>query len=599
MPSSSTRSTSRPSQGPPPPAVLWVAESAAVHQLLSPGIDRLRAAGAMCEAVELGLREAMTGVLPSPAHDPDAPWTLLVVAFAEQSALPAALAARTGRPVVALPMISEGDALSPRSALEACLGADPRYPVLVAPVSQPLATAAWLEHLLGGASGAGAGARAAAPSNVIAMGWQGRGDAADFAAREGAATPTAIAGIEQITREAVPPARSEPMAEPQPPGGFSDADWRALEAYESELRRSDEEGEEPMPPPAPAARPADKRLSNTDLAEAVARQLREIEELRLERQVQDELRDGFSWKRGAETRRSVVAEAFEQERHEQPREAPASTPPQAAPRPPQREKATPPPRPVVDRECRPEEPDFVAPRPLAAVPPPGASRPQVLTTGLDAPSPKVLDRIHDVVLEGGVVALPTETGYVLACDATSRSALARLREVAALPDEHPLMLMVQNLAMVQAIVRHLPRGLDSIFEDLWPGPLAVRFRRPRALFQAASPGDTIVLRYSPSPITGLLLDLIVRPLAVLDAGAEGDPLPLFLRQPCFDSASVRQQFGANLDVLLDAGVLPESRRVTVLAAQEPPYVLEFEGAIARQRIEGRLNAGELAPPPAC
>jgi tRNA threonylcarbamoyl adenosine modification protein (Sua5/YciO/YrdC/YwlC family) len=336
------------------------------------------------------------------------------------------------------------------------------------------------------------------------------------------------------------------------------------------------------------------------LAEAVARQLREIEELRLERQVQDELRDGFSWKRGAETKRSVVAEAFEQERHEPPRHARASTTLPAAPRPPQREKSTPPPRPGVDRECRPEEPDFIAPRPLAAAPSPGASRPQVLTTGLDVPSPKVLDRIHDVVLEGGVVALPTETGYVLACDATNRNALTRLRAVAALPDEHPLMLMVQNLAMVQAIVRHLPRGLDTIFEDLWPGPLAVRFRRPRALFQAASPGDTIVLRYSPSPITGLLLDLIVRPLAVLDAGPEGDPLPLFLRQPCFDSATVRSLFGANLDVLLDAGVLPESRRVTVLAAQESPYVLEFEGAIARQRIEGRLNAGEqLAPPPTC
>jgi L-threonylcarbamoyladenylate synthase len=73
---------------------------------------------------------------------------------------------------------------------------------------------------------------------------------------------------------------------------------------------------------------------------------------------------------------------------------------------------------------------------------------------------------------GQVVAIPTETVYGLAADATNGEAVARIFEVKGRPRFNPLIVHVSDLAMAQQIALFDERSLE-LASRYWPGPLTL------------------------------------------------------------------------------------------------------------------------------
>src|SRR5919206_228128 len=77
-----------------------------------------------------------------------------------------------------------------------------------------------------------------------------------------------------------------------------------------------------------------------------------------------------------------------------------------------------------------------------------------------------------LILAGEPVAVPTETVYGLAADATNAEAVARIYEAKGRPRFNPLIVHVQDLAAAERIGQFNPQA-RRLAEEHWPGPLTL------------------------------------------------------------------------------------------------------------------------------
>ena len=120
-----------------------------------------------------------------------------------------------------------------------------------------------------------------------------------------------------------------------------------------------------------------------------------------------------------------------------------------------------------------------------------------------------------LILAGEPVAVPTETVYGLAADATNAEAVARIYAAKGRPSFNPLIVHVPDLAAAQKIGRFDGQAV-ALAEKHWPGPLTlvVPLRQEAKIASIVTAGlSTIALRIPAHPAMQALLEACGRPLA--------------------------------------------------------------------------------------
>ncbi|MFW6303288.1 MAG: 5-(carboxyamino)imidazole ribonucleotide mutase, partial [Candidatus Sumerlaeota bacterium] len=179
--------------------------------------------------------------------------------------------------------------------------------------------------------------------------------------------------------------------------------------------------------------------------------------------------------------------------------------------------------------------------PLPETPPrradvPGRKTDRVRKLDREAPDVEIIEQAVAVLREGGVVALPTDTVYKLAADATNSMAVEKLRRLMGSDASKDVPVLIDSMRLFRAIVRELPEGMDEILDAYWPGPLTVMVDKAPAMLPVVSEEETIGIRM-PDSFVGLgLISMLERPLATTSAQQPG-------RQPAMSGAAVAETFG--------------------------------------------------------
>ena len=79
----------------------------------------------------------------------------------------------------------------------------------------------------------------------------------------------------------------------------------------------------------------------------------------------------------------------------------------------------------------------------------------------------------ELLQAGGVVALPTETVYGLAADASQPEAVEKIFAAKGRPTNHPLIVHIASIEHLERWATAIPVWLPEVLEKLWPGPLTV------------------------------------------------------------------------------------------------------------------------------
>ena len=114
---------------------------------------------------------------------------------------------------------------------------------------------------------------------------------------------------------------------------------------------------------------------------------------------------------------------------------------------------------------------------------------------LQAKEEEDIRRAGQLLRQGGVVAIPTETVYGLAADATNPQAVQKIFEAKGRPQDNPLIVHIASLEELPALVRQVPDAAKKLAETFWPGPLTMIFYKSEKIPAETSAGlDTVGIR---------------------------------------------------------------------------------------------------------
>ena len=201
------------------------------------------------------------------------------------------------------------------------------------------------------------------------------------------------------------------------------------------------------------------------------------------------------------------------------------------------------------------------------------------------------------LLEGALVAFPTETVYGLGADATNPIAVSRIYSTKGRPENHPLIVHIPSLDLLGEWASVIPDYAISLARDFWPGPLTLIVHRSELAGDFVTGGqDTVGLRVPAQPLALALLKSFV------SLGGKGVAAPSANRfgavSPTTASA-VEEEIGAFLDkerdLILDGGPSLVGVESTIVDCTGlDPRILRL-GAVTAEMIEESTGLKVLAP----
>jgi L-threonylcarbamoyladenylate synthase len=190
-----------------------------------------------------------------------------------------------------------------------------------------------------------------------------------------------------------------------------------------------------------------------------------------------------------------------------------------------------------------------------------------------------IDAAAALIFAGHCVAVPTETVYGLAADATSAAAVAAIYAAKGRPAFNPLIVHVADVAMAErlALFDDKARALATTF---WPGPLTLVLprRADAELADAVTAGlPTVALRCPAHPVMRALIAAAGCPLAAPSANASGGVSPT-------EAAHVLQSLAGRIPLILDAGPCAAGIESTIVATGPSSLTLLRPGPISAETL---------------
>ena len=192
---------------------------------------------------------------------------------------------------------------------------------------------------------------------------------------------------------------------------------------------------------------------------------------------------------------------------------------------------------------------------------------------------QALKKAKEVLLQGGLVACPTESFYGLAVDAGNEEAIRRLFVLKKRAAEHPILLLVPSVELISEYVIRIPPVAHHLINEFWPGGLTLVFEASERISPLLTAGTgKIGLRLSNHPLATTLARAIEAPVTGTSANISGTP-------PSCSAKEVFASFGEDIDLIIDGGETAGGTGSTILdVTVDPPQILR-NGIVEAQQLE--------------
>lgn len=186
-----------------------------------------------------------------------------------------------------------------------------------------------------------------------------------------------------------------------------------------------------------------------------------------------------------------------------------------------------------------------------------------------------------VLNQKGVLVFPTSGLYGLAADAFSIEAVGRVFDIKRRPADMPVLVMLSDSHDIQRVVRTVPDFAEPLL-GLWPGGITLIFEAgdPVPAILTAGTGK-IGVRMPAHPVARALVRQFGGPITATSANLSGCPA-------VSKAADLDPRIVADVDLVLDGGILAGGSGSTVLDASRWPVRIIRDGAVARQEIDRAL-----------
>ena len=186
----------------------------------------------------------------------------------------------------------------------------------------------------------------------------------------------------------------------------------------------------------------------------------------------------------------------------------------------------------------------------------------------------VLKEAARILIDGGLVIIPTETVYGIAANMMDMRALARLYEIKQRPKDKPFTIHIEEKLRIEEFATHIPTSAYKLIDKFWPGPLTIILKSKNDGTVGLRLPDDVVAR-------GLIAEVRV-PVICPSANISGKSAPKNFHEAIQDLRGL-------VDFAIDSGPTKLGVESTVVDLTQDPAQVVREGAIKKEEIEATIN----------
>ena len=196
-----------------------------------------------------------------------------------------------------------------------------------------------------------------------------------------------------------------------------------------------------------------------------------------------------------------------------------------------------------------------------------------------------INKAGEILRNGGLVGIPTETVYGLAANALDGKAVEKIFRAKGRPMDNPLIVHIADIGDIEkfSLVSEFPEKAKLLAEKFWSGPLTMIMPKGRAIPDEVSAGlNTVAIRFPEHKTAQAVIRAAGVPLAAPSANLSGSPSPTTAHHVISD-------LNGRIDAVLDGGECRVGLESTVITlACDTPRILR-PGGITVEQIESVIG----------
>ena len=193
---------------------------------------------------------------------------------------------------------------------------------------------------------------------------------------------------------------------------------------------------------------------------------------------------------------------------------------------------------------------------------------------------KGIETACEILKNGGLVAIPTETVYGLAANCFDEDAVKKIFIAKGRPQDNPLIVHISDMEMLDNIVREIPEIALECAKKFWPGPFTMILPKTDKIGDCISPNlDTVAVRMPENKVALQIIRESGLPLAAPSANTSGSPSPT-------SPNHVWTDLEGKIEAIVYSGDCTVGVESTVVTfCENPPRLLRPGGVTAEQLKE--------------
>ncbi|MFN4289954.1 MAG: L-threonylcarbamoyladenylate synthase [Permianibacter sp.] len=213
----------------------------------------------------------------------------------------------------------------------------------------------------------------------------------------------------------------------------------------------------------------------------------------------------------------------------------------------------------------------------------------ITTESLQAAHTDDLTRAAQLLRAGELVAVPTETVYGLAADASNPMAVGKIFAAKGRPADHPLIVHLAAAAELDKWAREIPAWLPPVLDALWPGPLTVVLKKQAHVSDVITAGlPTVGLRVPAHPVLRRLLQQFQLAVAAPSANPYQQLSPT-------RAEHVLASLSGKIAAVLDGGPCTLGTESTIVRIADDHAELLRKGPLSASQLQALLPVPLLTP----
>ena len=160
---------------------------------------------------------------------------------------------------------------------------------------------------------------------------------------------------------------------------------------------------------------------------------------------------------------------------------------------------------------------------------------------------EVMELSADIIKNGGLVAIPTETVYGLAGNALDPKASGKIYKAKGRPSDNPLIVHIADIKDLKVLSPDIPENAYKLAEKFWPGPLTMILNKSEIVPKATTGGlDTVAVRMPSNEIAREFIRACGGFIAAPSANTSGRP-------SCTTALHVKEDLDGRIELIIDGG----------------------------------------------